>query len=230
MKETFLGVCILFLLLSCQKEKEEKSLVNKCDLVSKVQIFGIRWEDWGTYEHDNKGRLTTVDRDRYYYYKDSIVVVAKDGRGDDITRTYYLDNLGRIVSDNRYGMHFKYNNEGYLVFAGGYTLKYADGNLIEASIDYSDQTPERRYFEYYDTAYQNILGYTHPLKQTGAFYDRITTLLIGGGYFGRQPKSLLKSYTVPNYGIVKCNYEFDEKGRIVFVGGGVIYKFEYNCK
>lgn len=248
-----LAICLCpFFILACKKKNDSKPAVDPCDHIVEVMYYSPyvapTWQTTATVEYDTQGRVKHIkgegyNTSAYAYYNDRIELTATDINGTDIGLTYYLDAKGRIKGTSVFNYRFTYDNEGHLISywapfgnngritdSAFYTLKYENGDLIEASTTRQNMYNQKVTFAFYDEPNQDLLGYNSPLYIAGVIGDRNSFYLIGAGFFGKQSVHLYKSVDFHSQysqgGTV--SYEKDTKGRITtFVGA---YKYKYQCE
>lgn len=245
----FIPAFFLTLFASCSKNKNSDT--TKCNRI--VEVLDYHPYDNPTYQtaatlfYDADGRIKSVEgvglnKSEYTYYNDSIVLKATDIYGADIGNVYYLDNLQRVTRTKYANEEYQYNADGYLTsfkqpfgYNGqvtGYTkyfLKWQNGNLMEIYTDDQTVSNKKVTFQYYNLSNQNLLGYNEPFYIGQLLSDRNSTFLIGGLYFGKQSKDLLKSSSFNDTNqSADTPYQADSIGRIIGIGD--FYKFKYQCQ
>ena len=241
---------LLILFISCSKTSTPDTPENSCNRI--VEVLDYHPNGSPTYQttaaltYNSDGKIKTVtgqglNNSEYTYYNDSIVLKAKDINGYDIGQVYYLNNQHRIKRTKYANEEYQYDADGYLISYKqpygnngqifGYTqyyLTWQNGNLT--SVYTNDQNVSRKKvtFQYYNLPNQNLLGYNSPFSDGSILYDRNSLFLLGGLYFGKQPKDLLKS---SNFNDIDQSgniiYQSDLKGRIIDFAG--FFKFKYQC-
>jgi hypothetical protein len=246
----FLTAIILILIVACSKNKPEDQQADPCNNILEV----LRYQPYGTptYQttasltYDDQGRIKTVigegsSRSDYTYFNDRIVLTAKDIFGNDISTTYYLDNMQRVTRTNYYDYQYTYNSDGCLISyrqpygnngqITGFTqyyLKWEDGNIAEVYTNDANIADRKYAFQYYIEPNQNLLGYNSPLYISNVVGDRPSFFLIGSNFFGKQPKNLYKTLIKNDVYNGTVTYQYDAKGRISSIKD--VYQFNYKCQ
>ncbi len=246
----FLIALIVTAFFSCSKSKTDSPKTDPCDRI--VELF-----DWHPYEtpqyqlaliftYDAQGRVTLakgpgMKKAEYTYYKDKIVVNATDNWGVNTSRTYFLDNMGRIKGTDFFDHQYTYDSEGYLISVRQYYeyngqvlgfhpyfLKWENGNLAELYTTDQIAAHKKVTFQYYDSPNQNMAGFNEPFYIGQILYDINSLFLLQSGFFGKQSKNLLKDAIINDVDFPgMTTYKYDAKGRIIQVSQN--YKYNYQC-
>ena len=240
----------MILITSCSKNNSPGTTVNSCDRITEVTGYypygNPNYQTIAAVTYDNDGRIRTVigegqNRSEYFYYNDSIVLKATDIYGVDIGQVYLLNNAGRVSRTKFANEEYTYNADGYLISykqpygnngqINGYTpyfLKWENGNLTELYTNDPNVSKKKVTFQYFNLPNQNLLGYNSPFYLGQILGDRNSFFLVGGPYFGKQSKDLLKTIVFNNINqSPDIIYRSDTKGRIIAFGD--FYTFKYQC-
>lgn len=241
---------LLTLFISCSKNSTPDTTENSCNKILEVLDYhpngSPTYQTTATLTYNSDGKIKTVtgqglNNSEYTYYNDSIVLKAKDINGVDIGQVYYLNNQHRITRTKFANEEYQYNADDYLISYKqpygnngqifGYTqyyLTWQNGNLTTVYTNDPNVSRKKVTFQYYNLPNQNLLGYNSPFYDGSILYDRNSFFLLGGLYFGKQPKDLLKSSNLNDINQSgDIIYQSDSNGRIIDLAG--FYKFKYQC-
>ena len=241
---------LLTLFISCSKNNTPDKTENSCNRILEVLDYhpngSPTYQTTATLTYDSEGKIITVmgqglNKSEYTYYNDSIVLKAKDINGVNIGQVYYLNNQHRITRTKYANEEYQYDTDGYLISYKqpygnngqiyGYTqyfLTWQNGNLTSVFTNDLNVTRKKVTFQYYNLPNQNLLGYNSPFYDGSILYDRNSFFLLGGLYFGKQSKDLLKSSSLNDINQSgEIIYQSDLNGRIIDLAG--FYKFKYQC-
>ena len=241
---------LLTLFISCSKNNTPDKTENSCNRILEVLDYhpngSPTYQTTATLTYDSEGKIITVmgqglNKSEYTYYNDSIVLKAKDINGVNIGQVYYLNNQHRITRTKYANEEYQYDTDGYLISYKqpygnngqiyGYTqyfLTWQNGNLASLFTNDPNVTRKKVTFQYYNLPNQNLLGYNSPFYDGSILYDRNSFFLLGGLYFGKQSKDLLKSSSLNDINQSgEIIYQSDLNGRIIDLAG--FYKFKYQC-
>ena len=243
-------VILLISFFSCSKNSTPGTTENSCNRIVEVLEYHPSgrptYQTTATLTYNSDGKIKTVkgegfNSSEYTYYNDSIVLKAKDINGVDIGQVYYLNNQHRITRTKFANEEYQYDGDGYLISYKqpygnngqiyGYTqyyLTWQNGNLTAVYTNDPNVSSKKVTFQYYNLPNQPLLGYNSPFGSGSILYDRNSFFLLGGLYFGKQPKDLLKSSKLDDmnqWGDII--YQSDLKGRVIELA--TFYKFKYQC-
>lgn len=150
-------------------------------------------------KYDSNGRIISYTDDNtsytYEYSQDKITVKSRYGNDTDATvdKIYNLRN-GLIISESENSISYNYNDQNQLnSYSGRYeacNFIWKDGNPVSATINEGGYKYSVK-FEF--TSDANTLSCFQHRSYSVVYFDSCDPFLMASGYFGQQPKNLLKS-------------------------------------
>lgn len=175
-------------------------------------------------EYDSDGRVVSYTHNgtsytpihfTYEYSQDKITVKSRYDNDSEasIDRVYNLKN-GIIISESESSIVYNYNEQNQLNSCSGqyetYNFTWNNGNPVsviikEGAYKYSNN------FEF--TSDANTLSCFQQNSYSVVYFDLCDPFLMAAGYFGQQPKNLLKSISDEDGDYHKFSYsDFNENG------------------
>lgn len=156
-------------------------------------------------KYDSNGRIVSYTDDNEYsqytitytyeYSQDKITVKSQYGNDTDapVDRVYNLKN-GLIVSESENSISYNYNDQNQLnSYSDRYntcTFTWNNGNPVSATIK---EGADKYLVKYEYTSDINTLSCLQHGAYSVEYFDLCDPFLMAAGYFGQQPKNLIKS-------------------------------------